>query len=183
MVFSPYMAVLCAPSDFQCVQHANSITVQPSWTLCSKTVCWLTQTYFRHWAFNLTACCLAVPQALVAAREAAPDQWVESERKRLERRATQLDEALAKERKKRLHAARLARALHTLDEQGSGSDIGTLSQFRYRCRALCQPTCRTSVTSSMLSSGYQRSVTVPAFAFARALASVVPRQWQVLVVN
>lgn len=56
-------------------------------------------------------------QALIAARDAAPEKWAEAEQRRLAQRAEQLDEGLAKERQKRLHAARLLRALKKLDEQ------------------------------------------------------------------
>lgn len=60
-------------------------------------------------------------QALIASREADPAAYAEQERRRLEQRAAQLDDQLANERKKRLHAARLARALHRLDVAASGS--------------------------------------------------------------
>ena len=59
-------------------------------------------------------------QALVAAREADPTKWTESERSRMEKRATQLDMALAGARKKRQHAARLSRALMQLSLQHEG---------------------------------------------------------------
>lgn len=56
-------------------------------------------------------------QAQVAARGADPEQWAAAEQQRLEARAAQIEEGLAKERQKRLHAARLLRALKKLDEQ------------------------------------------------------------------
>jgi hypothetical protein len=60
---------------------------------------------------------LAAVQAQVNARGSNPEHWAAAERERLAARAAQLDEALARERQKRLHAARLLRALHKLDEQ------------------------------------------------------------------
>lgn len=69
-----------------------------------------------------TALLVLLLQALVAARDAAPGEWAEAERQRLARRAAQLDEGLAKERQKRLHAARLLRALKKLDEEDGVTD-------------------------------------------------------------
>ncbi|KAF8055913.1 hypothetical protein HT031_006552 [Scenedesmus sp. PABB004] len=60
-------------------------------------------------------------KALVAARGAGPEQWAEAEARRLARRAAQLDAALERERGRRLHAARLLRALAKLDEAGDGA--------------------------------------------------------------
>jgi hypothetical protein len=65
---------------------------------------------------------LAVLQAQVNARGSNPQQWAAAERERLAARAAQLDETLARERQKRLHAARLLRALHKLDEQQQADD-------------------------------------------------------------
>jgi len=66
---------------------------------------------------------VCIHQALVAARGAAPEHWAEVERKRLARRAAELDEALARERQRRLHAGRLLRALTKVDESGGGTDL------------------------------------------------------------
>eukprot|EP00775_Hariotina_reticulata_P012141 gene12141-12279_t len=49
-------------------------------------------------------------------------KFAKEERKRLARRAAELDEALAKERQRRLHAGRLLRALAKMDDQGA-SDL------------------------------------------------------------
>ncbi|WIA40445.1 hypothetical protein OEZ86_013802 [Tetradesmus obliquus] len=61
-------------------------------------------------------------KAQVSARGSNPEHWAAAERERLAARAAQLDEALARERQKRLHAARLLRALHKLDEQQQADD-------------------------------------------------------------
>ncbi|KIZ07099.1 hypothetical protein MNEG_0854 [Monoraphidium neglectum] len=53
--------------------------------------------------------------ALVAAHEASPGAAADEARRRLEGRAARLDALLAAQRKKRLHAARLSRALTSLD--------------------------------------------------------------------
>lgn len=65
---------------------------------------------------------LCLLQAQVSARGSNPEHWAAAERERLAARAAQLDEALARERQKRLHAARLLRALHKLDEQQQADD-------------------------------------------------------------
>lgn len=73
-------------------------------------------------------------QALVAAREAAPGEWVQTERQRLEKRAQQLEDGLTKERQKRLHAARLLRAFNKLEEGKEGPGLS-----RYADHTLCAP--------------------------------------------
>jgi hypothetical protein len=85
-------------------------------------------------------------QALVAAREADPTKWAEAERCRMDKRAAQLDMALAAARKKRQHAARLSRALlqltvqdegtEQLQEQTSMASIATTMQSIYRCGSI-----------------------------------------------
>ncbi|GFR45852.1 hypothetical protein Agub_g7185, partial [Astrephomene gubernaculifera] len=57
--------------------------------------------------------------ALISHRETFPDQWVEQERRRLERHSRGVEEALKRERHKRLRAARLARAVTSLDGPAS----------------------------------------------------------------
>lgn len=65
-------------------------------------------------------------QALVTARALNPDQYAEAEKRRLEKRAGELDTALAKERQRRSHAAKLRGVLNTLDEQCSEASLQSL---------------------------------------------------------
>lgn len=58
-------------------------------------------------------------QALLSARALNPDQWADAEKRRLERRAAELDAALSKERHRRAHAAKLRCALGRLDTERS----------------------------------------------------------------
>ncbi|GIL93239.1 hypothetical protein Vretifemale_20635 [Volvox reticuliferus] len=53
--------------------------------------------------------------ALISHRETFPEQWAEQERKRLERHTKAVEEALKRERQKRLRAARISRAVTSLD--------------------------------------------------------------------
>ncbi|GLI66889.1 hypothetical protein VaNZ11_010886 [Volvox africanus] len=53
--------------------------------------------------------------ALISHRETFPDQWAEQERKRLERHTKTVEEALKRERQKRLRAAQISRAVTSLD--------------------------------------------------------------------
>eukprot|EP00878_Enallax_costatus_P043967 GHUV01052093.1.p1 GENE.GHUV01052093.1~~GHUV01052093.1.p1 ORF type:complete len:581 (+),score=258.09 GHUV01052093.1:198-1940(+) len=69
-------------------------------------------------------------KALVAARDAAPGEWAEAERQRMDTRAQQLEEGLNKERQKRLHAARLLRALRKLDEGDDGKGLNSYSYYQ-----------------------------------------------------
>jgi hypothetical protein len=62
----------------------------------------------------------------VSARALNPDQFADSEKRRLERRAAELDAALAKERQRRSHAAKLRGALNRLDEQCSQASLHAL---------------------------------------------------------
>lgn len=66
------------------------------------------------------------PQALVTARALNPDQYAEAEKRRLEKRAAELDAALAKERQRRSHAVKLRGVLNTLDEQCSEASLQSL---------------------------------------------------------
>ncbi|KAG2426440.1 hypothetical protein HYH02_014798 [Chlamydomonas schloesseri] len=64
--------------------------------------------------------------ALISHRETFPEQWQEQERKRLERHTKAVEEALKKERHKRLRAARIARAVTSLDgplDEDGGDDL------------------------------------------------------------
>ncbi|KAG2425231.1 hypothetical protein HXX76_013816 [Chlamydomonas incerta] len=64
--------------------------------------------------------------ALISHRETFPEQWQEQERKRLERHTKGVEEALKKERHKRLRAARIARAVTSLDgplAEDGGDDL------------------------------------------------------------
>lgn len=65
--------------------------------------------------------CWLCAQALLSARESDPEAAAEGDRRRIEARAARLDAALAAERKMRMHAARLSRALTSL---GSGAAVG-----------------------------------------------------------
>lgn len=65
-------------------------------------------------------------QALVTARALNPEQWADAEKRRLEKRAAELDAALAKERQRRAHAAKLRGALNRLDEQCSEAGLQSL---------------------------------------------------------
>ncbi|EFJ40569.1 hypothetical protein VOLCADRAFT_99621 [Volvox carteri f. nagariensis] len=58
--------------------------------------------------------------ALISHRETFPDQWAEQERKRLEKHTKAVEEALKRERQKRLRAARISRAVTSLDAGPSG---------------------------------------------------------------
>jgi hypothetical protein len=69
----------------------------------------------------------AAPQALIAAREADPNAHAAEERRRAAARAARLDAALAVERSKRAHAARLVRALHGLEAGGAPNPLGPLA--------------------------------------------------------
>ncbi|GLC33385.1 hypothetical protein PLESTM_000055600 [Pleodorina starrii] len=53
--------------------------------------------------------------ALISHRETFPEQWAEQERRRLERHTKAVEEALKRERQKRLRAGRLSRAVTSLD--------------------------------------------------------------------
>jgi hypothetical protein len=77
-----------------------------------------------------------VAQALVSARALNPDQFADAEKRRLERRAAELDAALAKERQRRAHAAKLRGALNRLDEQCSQASLQSLFKGGARCVSL-----------------------------------------------
>lgn len=72
---------------------------------------------------HMLQCGAALLQALVTARALNPEQWVDTEKRRLERRAAELDAALAKERQRRAHAAKLRGALSKLDEDYSSASL------------------------------------------------------------
>jgi len=72
-------------------------------------------------------------QALVSARALNPEQWADTEKRRLERRAAELDAALAKERKRRAHAAQLRDVLTKVDEQCSEASLQSLWRGGARC--------------------------------------------------
>lgn len=72
-------------------------------------------------------------QALVSARALNPEQWADAEKRRLERRAAELDAALAKERKRRAHAAKLRGVLTQLDEQCSEASFHSPWRSGARC--------------------------------------------------
>jgi len=54
-------------------------------------------------------------EAIIVNRETFPEKWAEQERRRMELHTKRVEEALKKERMKRLRAARLARAVTSLD--------------------------------------------------------------------
>lgn len=87
---------------------------QPLFTALSVTVC---ATWHSAW------CDL---QALVTSRALNPEQYAEAEKQRLDKRAAELDAALAKERQRRSHAAKLRGVLNTLDEQCSEASLQLL---------------------------------------------------------
>lgn len=78
---------------------------------------------------------MCVSQALVTTRALNPDQWADAEKRRLEKRAAELDAALAKERQRRGHAAKLRGVLSRLDEQCSEATLQLLMKGNPRCAA------------------------------------------------
>jgi hypothetical protein len=71
----------------------------------------------------MVALAAPLPQALLSARALNPDQWADAEKRRLERRAAELDAALSKERQRRAHAAKLRCALGRLDTEASRASL------------------------------------------------------------
>lgn len=80
-------------------------------------------------------------QALVSARALNPEQYADAEKRRLEKRAAELDAAVAKERQRRAHAAKLRGVLSRLDEQCSEATLQLLMKGnpRYVAASLDSP--------------------------------------------
>lgn len=62
----------------------------------------------------------------MSARALNPEQYADAEKRRLQRRAAELDAALAKERNRRAHAVKLRGVLSKLDAQCSEASMQSL---------------------------------------------------------
>jgi hypothetical protein len=89
----------------------------------------------------------------VASREAHPEQYAAQEKLRLEQRQQQIEAALEAARKKRLHAAKIARALQQRAvEEGAGGAAAAQQQWQEGQEGLSEGGEASRVSSTVMDS-------------------------------